>query len=267
MRNTRRKFPFTGIFQAVPASVDSGEGESDPIGDALRADLMAYWTFDEAAGNTRLDSTVSNADLLETADATPPPNAPIGSIAGKVGNAVKIFDNTVSQDMLANSGQNIPIPNFMTAFGWFKISALNGDGQVHSGIGLVTGAFNNITTPFIVRRGDGTMYVTAGQYVIDPGLADVVADTWYFCLTEYDFILDTATISINNGSAVSLLIVIDLPFIKTQSPFEILYCGFANYVDNADWIALDEWGFADRQLTSDEKAYLYNSGNGRTLYP
>ena len=240
---------------------------NDPIGDALRTSAIGYWKFDNLSG-TRPDSTSHGINLVQAADGTPPSNAPVISAVGKIDRAVKIFDNTVSVNMLTADPVNIPISDVMTFWGWVRVPQLTGEGQVMATFDFDTASFFIIDTWYIVRREDGTMYFSAQNSNLDPGLADVIPDTWYFGITEFDFINGTVKLSVNNTNPVSIAVSADdIKLFPAQSPFAKVNVGYPNYVSDTDYILMDEWGGINRIMTQPERDYLYNSGNGRTLYP
>ena len=256
------RVPLPALTRTVTNNISGG----DPIGDALRASAIGYWKLGETSG-TRIDSTANGIDLVQAADGTPPSNAPILSAAGKIGNAVKIFDNTISVDMLTADPVEIPIADVMTFWGWARVPQLTGDGQVFATFDFDTASFAIIDIWYIVRRSDGSMYFSAQNSNLDPGLPDVTPDTWYFGITEYNFINGTVKLSVNNAAPVTMDISpIDISFIQSQSPFAKVNVGYPNYVSDTDYILLNQWGAINRAMTQDERDYLWNSGNGKDLY-
>jgi hypothetical protein len=261
-----KKFRTKKIYSSIKGLGFNPSDGSNP-GDAIRASLIAYWTFNELAGNTRLDSTANNIDLSESADGTPPPNAPIASVVGKIDNAVKILDNTISQDILSNTLVSITVPDVITFFGWFNVNAFGGVGQSFSSFTLMTSTFEVVIPTYVVRRVNGTMFFAAGTSNSGE-LANITANTYYFCIVEITLAGAIINVYLNNQALTSPTLPSDTyNGVIADSPFTQVQLGFANYVLDTDYMIFDEWGIVSRVLTSDERSYLWNSGNGITLYP
>ena len=224
---------------------------TDPIGDALRADAVAYWTMNEASG-VRNDSVGIN-DL-------DPQNIP-ASVAGKVSNAAR-FVSVDSQSLTVSPSFDTLATDFTWAL-WVKLR-------------------NKVTTQDFVARvntdsGDDEYVIQyADEYdrillsttqisVRANNYGSPAVDTWLFvvCSFEEGTPIDTLKISINNGVANTQTTT------GNQAAGDSVLSigageGWGWHYSDSD---VDEVAFWKRLLTTDELAYLYNSGAGRALFP
>lgn len=260
------------LSQSIANNVSGG---GDPIGDTLRADAVAYYTFDEASGNARLDSTTHHFDLAECADgdSTASPGAPVANLAGKVSNAVKVQDDTNSLNNLATSSAAINITTNLTIACWIKFDALTGGNLVYSqnqsfdAIVLQSAGFaSQVRGPVVFSDENNNLYVIAHlPNVVITGLTVAQPNQWYHCVADYDFVNQVVTLYVNN--ALSWTSAVDFSGMMPPPQFVIVQIGSSNYISAADWLAVDECGIWARALSANERAYLYNSGTGRALFP
>ena len=243
------------------------------LADGLRADCVAYYKVDETSG-TRIDSSPNHFDMPEIADSPPTPaTSAVGSIAGKIGNAVQIFDNPTSVQCLGSDAISIPVINKLTTVCWVKFNSLTGGNAIPSNnqsfdaLNLFTPGFIDVLR-CVVAFADVNNKLYLCSYLAStptPG-SELSPNTWYFC--EAIFTLTNTTVAVdlyvNNSLYWSLA-----PQASTQlqsTPYTIAVAGSPNYLNTSDWIAVDETAIWTRQLSTAERDYLYNSGNGRTLY-
>lgn len=225
----------------------------DPIGDTLRADAMAYWKLDEVSG-TRVDSK-GGFDLSVINGAS------VGSATGKIGNGLAVTGN-LDYIRYAGTGLSLGDVNFSVSC-WVKMNSLAtgqptnvfdymNDSTHRVEWGLETDDFGDkFVFQFYTRNGGANTY----------DLGTILTDTWYFMVCEYDTTNDKVRLYLDNQLASEG--VINAPNTQTSN---ILTFGSEGVLINANCVR-DEMLFIDRLLTADERTYLYNSGNGRTLFP
>lgn len=224
------------LSMSVPAAA------SDPIADALRADAVAYWTMDEIDG-TRVDATGRGNDLS-------PNNSP-ESAAGKVGNAVS-FPLEGTSYLSCPATDDLSIQSDIRYFAFW--------------VYIVSGEFGEFFTLSSADFEFGSYY--GGIYLIvgDAGYAEVSmlvnADAWYFVEAYVDNSDGTVAIAVGGGDFVTYDPVEEYPAMPTTFKVGALTDTIFTMPGR-----IDELGIYNRILTADERAYLYNSGNGRTLYP
>lgn len=232
----------------------------DTIGDALRADCKAYWKLDETSGN-RLDS--KNSHHL----------VPVGSVsqaAGKVGNAAG-FDGELAytedqQYLVAPSHTDLAggDSNSFTIAGWIYVTNFDFDAPC-----LLSKAGDDTTEYLIITSVQKPQFTISGGVATD-ALSTIVMDAgvWYFVVAWYDLSIRTSYISVNQETPVvgsSAGVTLNAPY----DPLGTVLSGAYYEADPANFThgRHDELGFWQRVLTADERAYLYNSGAGKTLYP
>lgn len=227
----------------------------DLIGDALRADAKAYYKKDETGG-TRADST-GRGNNLSVYDVEVP------SVSGVIGNAARI-DHQGIEDLKAlihsrNSDLGVYGNSYYYLSSWVKILDLS--------------SFNIIllfSTNGIFEATLGFGGTTLDWSVGDNGFvsSDVIAeDTWVLVEAYYDQSNNQIGIAINNSSyitdsPVNLSQATDSPYFSVgimfdgETPSEVI-----SHFD------MDETLIMHRLPTSNERAYLYNAGAGRSLFP
>ena len=246
-----------GISPVVGGFVPSG-GDSDPIGTALRADAVAYWKMEEASG-ARADATGRDNNLS-------PLN--VSSAVGKIGNSVE-FDEGVEVESYLQSAT----PTELTTDGDFSISFWIYFNSQQDGSDKTLFVRNNFTE-FDVKSffSIALQKFVIAFYVTESGVDkevistfDISLGTWHHFYISYDSgNPSTLTIIANNETATTFNGTGGL----SSDPDSITsiggYVGFPGFSPDG---RIDEAGYWKRLLTADERAYLYNSGSGRTLYP
>ena len=244
-----------------------GEDGGDPIGDALRADAVAYWKMDEAS-ETRVDATGNGNDLT-------PMNTPSGT-TGKVGNGVGL---TATSTQYLKRADNADLSTGQTDFTftfWVKFNSLPVLGErqdiiikrfeVYEPVEEITLEYEIYIATF---DPGGTLFSYSSSDPVKsldlPSSPEAQVDTWYFVEVAFDWgTPPTASMRINNGSP-NTYSEPDYVGADNAGDFNIGYDSF--YARGAVDGIVDEVGFWKRLLTTDERSYLYNSGNGKTLYP
>lgn len=211
-------------------------GSADPIGDALRADVVAYYKFDDAS-----DSGPGSYNLTN--------NNSVTFSAGKVGNAANFV--AASNQSLSRSGGVISIgtTDFAISF-WLKTST-------------TSGILFDASTLIYVNSLVGTL-----QYVVSASLYANIAlpysdNAWHHSVFNgdrnglasvyFDGVV-AGTFDISPADGLSLVGTGDVLF------------GDFTVAGNEYNGSLDEAGIWRRLLTVDEIAHLYNAGAGRSLY-
>jgi len=223
----------------------------DPIGDVLRADAVAYWTMNETSG-ARNDSVGSN-DL-------DPQNIP-ASVAGKVLNAAR-FISVDSQSLTVSPSFDTLATDFTWAL-WVKLRNKVITQDLVARVNTDSG-----DDEYVIQysaESDRILLSTTQVSVKGDNYGSPAVDTWLFvvCSFEEGTPIDTLKISINNGAG------------NTQATEGNQAAGDSVLSIGAgegwDWhysdSDVDEVAFWKRLLTTDELAYLYNSGAGRALFP
>lgn len=225
---------------------------------AILDNLVAYWTLDETSG-TRNDSHGTN----HLSD-----NNTVLSGTGKQGNAADFEQPNVEWLNVAdNTALSMGDIDFTVAF-WLNGESFNdGSGNFYGIFGKsVSGGgakeYHCFYSPSLNRfrfavcpdgNDANTVFATADT------LGAPSTGTWYFVICQYDATNNLAGISVNNGT------------LDTASESGGAFNGSADFLIGRALSAdttfdgmIDEFGVWKRLLTSDEKTYLYNGGNGRT---
>jgi hypothetical protein len=225
----------------------------------LTDDLIAFWEFEEASG-IRYDSHLSH-NLTD--------NNTVGQATGKVGNAADLErDNSEYLSITPDAGLKVGDVDF-TASGWVYMETT---GTTNGFIAISQWASASPTDAtdawyFVFRDhpsdGDDFKFVIstdAGSLVgVDDG-GGHAKDTWFFVALWFDASANTMNFQVNNGTAVSQATGSSSPSTNATS-----FVVGADAAPQGYWDGrLDQWGFWKRTLTSSEKTFLYNSGNGRT---
>ena len=248
-----------------------GEGEGDPIGDALRADAVAYWKLDEASG-TRADATGNGNNLTDA-------RSNVASESGKVGQSASfVMDENSVLYCLNNSDLRITGGSF-TVCAWLWL-----DAKAPCGYTIIGKTDNNDTEWAIDYRPPDPdpennpdrfdWYMLGAGYEFPGVIANTFGapnlHTWYFVVIAYDATNGVMKIRVDNGADDTFDWMGGTP--ETTAAF-----GIGGYVNEdppdppmaaGDFDGrVDEVGIWKRLLTEEELAYLWNSGAGRALFP
>ena len=214
----------------------------------LTTGLISYWNLDETSA-TRADSVSGN---------TLTNNIAVGSVVGKVGNAVNFtginqYLNKTDNASLRTNGTDFTIsfwvylnsttPQFIMT----KAQATNvGEWGVY---------YDGSHFRFVTYSPTSTYDVSATSFG-SPSL-----HTWYFVTVTHDSAAHTNSIQINNGTVDTLTGALESTNSTGGFLVGINFTGlftFNGYID--------EIGFWKKKLSVGEVSTLYNSGNGIT-YP
>ena len=243
----------------------------DPIGDALRADAVAYYTLDEKPNGTRADSTAHGYNLAEDTDPCP-------SDTGKVGNSFICQDSDEStgwkyfQLVKAGITPAIDVSAGITISAWIKtnqaIYVLDPEiGYTVQGKILCGPAES---PPLMIgAKSLSEMRVFCDSFAINGpgGLSEILEqsisiDAWHLVTVWYDPDTDMGYLQVDNGDPLS-----HAPWRAMSTMLSFIHIGNNNNVNASDIVWFDEIGIWPRPLMSDERDYLYNSGAGRALFP
>jgi len=219
---------------------------------SLNTGLVSWWDMEETSG-IRVDAvTASGNDLTEFNG--------VGSIAGKTGTNAADFPN--SNDQLGiteadSSDFELGTDISFSTFGWVYFYTLTGN---HIQIGRSGG-----TTGWVLWYEFGTdrfQFVsnqhTGGFSTLNANtFGEAALDTWYWVGIWFDADADEVGIIVNTQSDTATFTG---SFTTDSNPFVMggRNGGASLTLDGR----LDAWGFWNRSITSDERALLYNSGNG-----
>ena len=220
-------------------------GASDPIGDALRADVVAYYTLGSTADSGPNGYTLTNNNATAFG-------------AGKVGNCATF--NDAGNTSLSRAGADLDITTTDFAFSfWIKTTAdddwifTKGVNAASRGYWCYTGA--NLTFT-LLSAGASFSFTTAGATLNDDAWHHVVVNA------DRDALIDIYVDGVNRKSAS---VAVASGNLTTATDFYLaqLHGDTTAILDGS----LDEFGFWRRLLTADEIAHLYAAGAGVSLYP
>ncbi len=245
----------------------------------LLSGLLAYWTFDETSGN-RADSSGNGHALT--------PSGNVSYDTGLKGNAALFHDGSLDQ-LLINpcpSTLNLggAVENAFTVALWYNVYTVpkitynyrrlidHSDSITFDGKWRRRGYSNIISTtgPTIVTQ------ISNGE-TNDPYASNssnwyhgeiITTHTWYWVLIEYDPV--TSYFNLYQNNVFQAVGSPPTPYECPQGIYQTavtvpLIIGATTLTNNNTMDGLiDETGIWSRVLTADEKAWLYNSGSGRS---
>ena len=227
------------------ASTQTGGGG----GGGLLTDLVAYWKMDEASGN-RADS-VGGQTLTDHS---------VGSSAGKL-NALAADFSSSYLDRADSSVLSIPSDTDFTITGWIYPRA-NAYGGIFGKSG-VSGLGYNADCEYVISTVDfnGTnlgLYFNASDGSSIPSATNNnhTKNAWHFFVAWYDSAAGYLYLQVDNGTPGSVA--------SAHGSFDstsALYVGKFGAGFNYDG-KLENVGLWKRVLTPEERASLWNSGNG-----
>ncbi|MBI3319454.1 MAG: LamG domain-containing protein [Candidatus Omnitrophica bacterium] len=223
--------------------------ETDTAG-TLTNGLIAYWKLDESSG-TRADSKGTN---------TLTDHNTVAQTTGKVGNAAQL--TAANSHYLSHaSNTDLQLGNIdWTMCAWFYVNSLGTNTELLSKRNAATATneyelrinSSNHAAIFQYNGGSGIVRAVGAGETFSTG-------TWYFVVAWHDATAHTLSIQVNNG-AVSSDNTAGTPGTTTQ-PFLIgAQSEPSNFFDGR----IDEVGLWKKVLTAQERADLYNGGQGNT---
>ena len=220
---------------------------------SLTTECMAFWKLEEATGN-RLDSVGSNHLVPQGTVAT------ITNAAGKIGQALSMNATAGTYLSVVDNAPLSAGPDMsFTVACWAYVSnPTTSKGLVGKGSGVVNNnsveymLWQNLSTwSFLV--GGGASFVE----VVSPTAP--VASTWALLIGWYDHVADIQYLQVNNGTPAQVANAVGSH--DSTLPFEM---GHVPGVTSSLTLngRIDMAGFWRRVLTPQERADLWNSGNG-----
>ena len=224
----------------------------------LLTNLVAYWSLDETSVGI---VPVTRADSAGTSTLTD--NNTTASAAGKVSNGAD-FEATNTEWLSSADNASLSTGDIdFTVAAWVKAETLAGSARrivtkmTDTSVREYSLHYNAATARF-------TFYVAnAAGALVGTVSADTLGapstGTWYFIVAWHDSVNNTVSIQVNNGAADSANTT-GVPA-DTAATFQIGAYGAG--LEPFDGI-IDEVGFWKRTLTTAERTWLFNSGNGRS---
>lgn len=217
---------------------------SDP-GDALRADVVAYYRLSDVSDSGPNGYTLTNNNSTSFG-------------AGKVGNCANF--SAASRQSLSRAGSDLDITTTDYAFSfWFKVAT---DDKIL----FSKGADGSLGYSMYVSTGGLLQWnhVASGSGDLNTGTSGVDAsdNAWHHCAVNGDrdgnasIYIDNVLRGSNSIAAATGTLAVATAFMLGDFPSPDIELNGS----------LDEFGFWRRLLTSDERDYLYNAGAGRSLY-
>lgn len=218
--------------------------------------LEAWWELNEASGN-RSDSHGSN---------TLTDNNTVGSTTGKQSNAADFVASNSEYLSIADNASLSTGDIDFTFAGWVYLDSKSSPKKIAQKRSSSTAREWQVFYSSSTDRFQMAAYDNSGS-----AIGVVSADTlgspstgaWYFIVAWHDSGLNTVNIEINNGgvdSTATTGVPSDTGGIFTIGVTVDSGPSYSNYFDGR----IDEVGFWKRVLTSEERSWLYNSGNGRS---
>lgn len=245
---TSQNYPFTTPANYMVSDVDlievtSGVAKLIPIAD-LTTNCESFWKLNETSG-TREDSIGSN-DLTSS--------GAVDSAIGSVGNAAN-FDNAADQLFITDNASLSFGNEDMSLSFWVYLNTAStsshiigkwGTGGLEYAVYLPSSGGPRF---IITHNGASQQFVTS-----TPALS---TSAWHHIVAWHDSVANTINIQVDNGT------------IYTTAHSLGLYNGTKAFTLGNDSTLgtnfrgrIDSVGVWRRVLTSDERLYLYNSGNG-----
>jgi hypothetical protein len=261
IRNSRRS------LTSMSSTTTTGAGHTAGMG-SLYEDIEAYWKLDEVSDGdpsgsgsvTRVDS-VGNYNLSDN-------NTVASSTSGKIGNCIDCEkDNTEFLYYNLSGGDSLVGDSGDWTFAcWAKPESIINNGR----IGAVWPAMGTARSWMVeIRYTNPRYHWSATVYEYDAGgstivratdtsTTSVVSGQWSHLIAQHD---DGTHIrlKIDNGSWITTSCTGGIASLGSPPDFKI---GGNALFDGL----IDEAGFWSRALTDDECSWLYNSGDGLSLY-
>ena len=223
------------------------------VSNPLTKNLISFWRLGEANGANRVDYYGAN---------TLTNNNTVTQVGGKVGNASQFVAASSQSCSIADNASLSTGDIDFTIVAWVyldtkptegDIVAKDADGQREYNFRYVGGGTDRFV--FTVSN-DGTNVVSATANTLgSPSTA-----TWYFLVGWHNAVANTLNIQVNDGTVDSVAHTTGV--FDGTAAFGIGTSTFANtFFDGR----IDAAGFWKRVLSSADRSFLYNSGNGIEL--
>lgn len=241
----RLVIPGVQVMQPRPSAGGSG---------VLLTNLISFWELEEASG-TRNDSHGTN-HLTD--------NNTVTQTTGKVGNAAQFTAANSEYFSIADNASLSTGDGLYSIAAWCYLASKTAGRMIASKMN-----FSGTQTEYALyydngpdrfRFGVNSSTAASFQSAINAtALGSPSTATWYFVVAWIDG--TNANIQINDGTIDS----VSHPYATGRDSAEIFNIGNFGGTGGLYWDGLiDQLGFWKRVLTSDERTFLYNSGNGRS---
>jgi hypothetical protein len=254
-------YRFNGRLTYIPGGALSVNMSAWPAASGFdKTGLISWWSLDETSG-TRADSHGTN-DLTDVNT--------VGYASGKISNAGD-FEADNNESLYIASNSDVTTGNIDFTFcGWVYFESLTGAGTGKVVAGKYDTALGREWLLYVEDASGGAenFYFAVSQdgsgitdsVFMDP---DPVVDTWYFVVCWHDSVNNTINLQINNGTPISKSYSAGVATSSARFALGALLSNNSPYAPYAMDGLIDEASFWKRVLTSDERTWLYNSGNGR----
>jgi hypothetical protein len=254
-------YRFNGRLTYIPGGALSVNMSAWPAASGFdKTGLISWWSLDETSG-TRADSHGTN-DLTDVNT--------VGYASGKISNAGD-FEADNNESLYIASNSDVTTGNIDFTFcGWAYFESLGGAGTGR----VIAGKYDTNATIkrewlLYRERVGGTGFLTfavssSGTAITDTiQVVDPSLSTWYFYVCWHDSVNNTINLQINNGTPISKSYSAGVATSSARFALGALLSNNSPYAPYAMDGLIDEASFWKRVLTSDERTWLYNSGNGR----
>jgi len=247
-----------GVKWATPADAGTNYwSRSGGVNSTIGTGLLGYWHLEEATGS-RLDSVGTN-HLVPTGT-----TVQVSSLPGKIGQALAMDGTNGTYLSCADNATLSAGPNMSFSLAcWVYVTntGLN-HGFVGKGTATPTSAYFEYQLwqysgawRFDIGNGSSSFVTVASSFT-------PVANQWCLLIAWYDHVADLQYIQVNNGTPNQVANAVGS--YDSALPFEVgRTAGFASQSLNG---RVDMVMFAKRVWTAQERADLWNNGNG-LAYP
>lgn len=234
-----------GLMISMPPEQGNAAPLMDPVNPGI-GNLMAWWKLDELSG-TRYDAHSTN-HLTD--------NNTVGNTAGKQTNAASFIANNSEYLSIADNANLSAGDIDFSIAAWVNFSSASGRQHL-----IEKGAEGSGQDEYRLWKYTDNLFTfnTPSCQVSATNFGAVSSGVWYYVVAWHDSVNNIIGISVNgtvNTAACST---------GSRDGTAALIIGSRGFADTYFFNgAMDEMLFYKRVLTADERAWLYNSGSGRT---
>ncbi len=218
--------------------------------------LVAYWALDEASGNA--SDAHGSATLTD--------NGSRGTRTGLVSGARDFAGTGAAFSRTDDAALSLGADTAFSFAGW-ALTDVDATNRVILAKGGSSGPGTGSAYYLYQSNTGGAFSLTVGNGSSSATVSDTSAfaflnppyNVWHFVAVWHDPATDVLGMQIDNGT----------PITAAWSGGTQDEAGNFTFGYEPNWLlqwdgGLDEWGFWKKVLTSDERTWLYNSGNGRS---
>jgi hypothetical protein len=227
----------------------------------LNTDLISYWKLDEASGSRADSEPTGTAQNLTD-------NNTVTSATGKINDAAHfVVANSEYLNRVDSADLSTGQIDFTVA-AWVKLNTKGANRTIVSkynpgGNGEFILRYNNTADRWSVQIFDNSSLI---QTLNATTAGSPSTGTWYLIIFRHDSTgasAGTIYLSVNGGTEDSAG---STGWTVRDTTAEFIIGAY--YISNQPWDGdIDEVGFWKKLLSSDERAELYNSSNGKTCCP